>query len=76
MCGVLCVQGDIKEIANVKFVDYFSDKCELFVYDASRISQFLWCPCILMKYSHKFGRFQFLSYPIYQADFKLNFRDI
>ena len=33
-------KGDIKEIANVKFVDYFSDNRELFVYDASRISQF------------------------------------
>ena len=48
-------KGDIKEIVIVKFVDYFSDNRELFVYNASQISQFLWCPCILTNYSHKFG---------------------
>ena len=50
---VRLTKDDIKEIGNVKFVNYFSDNREIFVYDAWRISQFLWCPCILTKYLHK-----------------------
>ena len=31
------IKAIFKKIANIKFVDYFCDNGELFVYDASRI---------------------------------------
>ena len=34
------MEYDIKEMANIKIVNYFSDNREQFVYDASRISWF------------------------------------
>ena len=42
-------KGDIKEITDIKFVDYFSDNRQQFEFDASQMSQFLCCPCILTK---------------------------
>ena len=54
--GPFIKYDNIKEMVNVKFVNYFSGNWELIVYNASRISRFLWCPCILTKYSHKFAQ--------------------
>ena len=48
-------KDDYEAIANDKFVDYIRDDRQQPELDASSILRILCCPCILTKYSHKFG---------------------